>query len=103
MKNTMNAQVFCKKNDINTLDFYLRIHELEMYLFSTRYYSEPIYQTYCNGRRIEDAYNRTCMFRQQKLRERILRMAKYAADENDINLFKDSQRRKRLDDEVEIA
>lgn len=50
MKNTMNAQVFCKKNDVNTLDFYFRIHELEMYLFTTRYYSDPIYQAYCNGR-----------------------------------------------------
>ena len=50
MKNTMNAQIFCKKNDVNTLDFYFKIHELEIYLFTTRYYSDPIYQAYCNGR-----------------------------------------------------
>lgn len=103
MKNTVNAQIFCKKNDINTLDFYLRVHEHEMYLFTTKYYSSVIYQTYCNGRRIEDAYNGTGMFRQQKLRERILRMAKYTAYENDIDLFTASRRRNRLYDDVEIA
>ena len=103
MKNTINAQVFCKKNETNTLDFYLRVHKDEMYLFTTRYYSSVIYQTYCNGRRIEEAYNGTSMIRQQKLRERILRMAKYTASEYDLDLFDASQRRKRLDDDYEIA
>ena len=103
MKNTMNAQVFCKKNETNTLDFYLRVHKNEMYLFTTKYYSRVIYQTYCNGRRIEEAYNGTSMIRQQKLRERILRMAKYTASEYDIDLFDVPQRRKRLDDDFEIA
>lgn len=103
MKNTMNAQVFCRKNDINTLDFYLRVHEQEMYLFTTRYNSNAIYQEYCNGKRIEDAYKRTGMIRQQKLRARILRMSKYAAYEYDLDLFKAPQHRKRLDDDFEIA
>ena len=103
MKNTMNAQVFCKNNETNTLDFYLRVHKNEMYLFTTKYYSRVIYQTYCNGRRIEEAYNGTSMIRQQKLRERILRMAKYTASEYDIDLFDVPQRRKRLDDDFEIA
>lgn len=103
MKNTINAQVFCKKNEANTLDFYLRVHKDEMYLFTTRYYSSVIYQTYCNGRRIEEAYNGTSMIRQQKLRERILRMAKYTASEYDLDLFDVLQRRKRLDDDFEIA
>lgn len=103
MKNTMNAQVFCKKNETNTLDFYLRVHKDEMYLFTTRYYSSVIYQTYCNGRRIEEAYNGTSMIRQQKLRKRILRMAKYTASEYDLDLFDVPQRRKRLDDDFEIA
>ena len=88
MKNTINDQVFCKKNDINTLDFFLRVHKDEMYLFTTRYYSSVIYQTYCNGSRIEEAYNRTSMIRQQKLRARILRMAKYTASEfSGIHLY----------------
>lgn len=103
MKNTINAQVFCKKNETNTLDFYLRVHKDEMYLFTTRYYSSVIYQTYCNGRRIEEAYNGTSMIRQQKLRERILRMAKYTASEYDLDLFDAPQCRKRLDDDYEIA
>ena len=103
MKNTINAQVFCKKNETNTLDVYLRVHKDEMYLFTTRYYSSVIYQTYCNGRRIEEAYNGTSMIRQQKLRERILRMAKYTASEYDLDLFDAPQCRKRLDDDYEIA
>jgi hypothetical protein len=103
MKNTMNAQVFCKKNETNTLDFYLRVHKGEMYLFTTKYYSSVIHQTYCNERRIEEAYNGTSMIRQQKLRERILRMAKYTASEYALDLFDVSRRRKRLDDDFEIA
>lgn len=92
MKNTMNAKVFCKKNDSNTLDFYLRVHEQEMYLFTTRYFSNVIYQTYCNGKRIEEAFNRTGMTRQQKLKERILRMAKFTAYEYDLDWFNAPQR-----------
>ncbi len=103
MKNTINAQVFCKKNNINTLDFYLRVHKNEMHLFTTKYYSSVIYQTYCNGKRIEEAYNGTGMIRQQKLRERILRMAKYTASEYALDLFDVPRRRKRLDDDFEIA
>jgi len=98
MRNTMNAKVFCKKNDFNTLDFYLKVHEQERYLFTTKYYSSVIYQAYCNGKRIEAAYNRTGMIRQQKLRERILRMAKYTAYEYNLDLFDVPQHKKRLDD-----
>lgn len=103
MKNTMNAKVLCMKNRTGTLDFYLTVRHQEMYLFTTRYYSNVIYQAYCNGRRIEDAYNRTCMIRQQKLKERILRMAKYAAYEYDLDLFKQPLCRKRQDEELETA
>ena len=103
MKNTINAQVFGKKNNINTLDFYLRVHKNEMYLFTTKYYASVIYQWYCNGRRSEEAYNGTSMIRQQKLRERILRMAKYTASEHALDLFDVPRRRKRLDDDFEIA
>lgn len=56
MKNTINAQVFCKKNETNTLDFYLRVHKDEMYLFTTKYYSSVIYKTYCNIKKLATLY-----------------------------------------------
>ena len=88
MKNTMNAKVFCRRNNAGTLDFYLSVQDLALYLFTTRYYSENVLRMYYNGRRVEEAYRGTAMPRQQRLRERILRMARYVADENELMLFR---------------
>ena len=75
--NMKNAMVFCEKNDLGTLDFYLVRCSRKRYLFTTRYYSYTVYREYSGGMRLEDNYKKTSRFRQTKLRERILRMAKY--------------------------
>jgi len=72
-----NAMVFCEKNELGTLDFYLVSRGRKRYLFTTRYYSYTVYREYSGGMRLEDNYKKTARFRQTKLRERILRMAKY--------------------------
>lgn len=83
----MNAMVFCQNNEHGKMEFYLRINnEYDLYLFTTNYYSKEIYALYHIGRRVEDAYSKTAVFRQQKLNERILRMAKYMSEENGIDL-----------------
>lgn len=48
----------------------------------------PIYQ---NGKRLDAVFSKTPMIRQQKLKERIIRIAKYAAAENGIALFSKSK------------
>lgn len=76
MKDFKNANVFCKENDFGTMDFFLNIHNQEMYLFTTKYFSKNIFRDYSVGKRLESVYQNTKNFRQQKLKERILRMAK---------------------------
>lgn len=89
MKNNTNMQAFCKRNKIGTLDFYLRSVNCVTYLFTTKYYSYNIFKEYQNGIRIEEIFHNTKMFRQQKLKERILRMVKYVSYEKSVYQFKE--------------
>jgi|GEM_PF-1757620 len=83
----INAMVFCLNSEYGKMEFYLRINnEYDLYLFTTNYYSKEIYTLYHTGRRVEDAYSKSAVFRQQKLNERILRMVKYMSEENGIDL-----------------
>lgn len=91
----INAMVFCRNNNYGKMEFYLRINnEYDLYLFTTNYYCKEIYALYHAGRRIEKAYGKTAVFRQQKLNERILRMVKYISKESGIELVI-SKRKKR--------
>ena len=92
----INAIVFCQNNEHGKMEFYLRINnEYNLYLFTTNYYSKKIYALYHTGRRVEDAYSKTAVFRQQKLNERILRMVKYMSEESGILQGKDREIRTR--------
>lgn len=95
MKNTINAKVICRKNSSGTLNFYLEAKGQEIYLFVTKYYSYNMYSMYRNGVRAEKAFEHTENFRHQKLKERIIRMVKYVSDENDLDIFKDPDHRRR--------
>lgn len=105
MKNSMNVQTICKRNETGTLDFYMTIKNNEIYLFTTKYFSYNIFKEYCNGKRIEDVFHNTKMYRHQKLKERIFRMAKYASYEYSLNLFekKDIKERRHTDYDYEVA
>ena len=92
MKNKLNAIVYCRNNEYGKLDFYLKVRENSMYLFTADFYSRSIHDEYYNGKRLNAVFNKTHMIRQQKLKERIIRMAKYAAAENDITLFSKSKK-----------
>lgn len=92
MKKKMNAKVFCRNNEYGKMDFYLEVDREFFYLFTTDYFSKNIYEQYRAGRRLEDAYNKTSMIRHQKLKERIIRMSKYTAQENEFKLFEKRHR-----------
>ena len=99
----INAIVFCQNNEHGKMEFYLRINnEYNLYLFTTNYYSKKIYALYHTGRRVEDAYSKTAVFRQQKLNERILRMVKYMSEESGI-LLTTSRKRQRNTHKIKIV
>ncbi len=87
MKKRMNAKVFCRNNEYGKMDFYLEVDREFFYLFTTSYFSKNIYEEYYRGKRLEEVYSKTSMVRHQKLKERILRMSKYTAQEIEVNLF----------------
>lgn len=108
MKKRMNAKVFCRNNEYGKMDFYLEMDREVLYLFTTNYFSKNIYEQYYNGRRLEEVYSKTSMIRHQKLKERILRMSKYIAQEHSVDLFEKSskptyERRKNDDFDYEAA
>ncbi|MCM1271044.1 MAG: hypothetical protein NC247_10545 [Ruminococcus flavefaciens] len=88
MKKRINAKVFCRNNEYGKMDFYLEMDREFFYL----YFAKNIYEQYYNGRRLEEMYSKTSMSRHQKLKERILRMSKYIAQENAIDLFEKSHK-----------
>ena len=91
----VNAMVFCQNNEYGKMEFYLRINnEYDLYLFTTNYYSKKIYALYKTGRRVEDVYSKTAVFRQQKLNERILRMVMYMSEETGIDLATSRKRQR---------
>ena len=92
MKKRMNAKVFCRNNEYGKMDFYLEMDREVLY----------------NGRRLEEMYSKTSMIRHQKLKERILRMSKYIAQEHSVDIFEKSskptyERRKNDDFDYEAA
>ena len=108
MKNYMNVKIICKRNEIGTLDFHLLTRDNEIYLFTTKYYSYNVFKEYRHGKRFEDVFRNTKMFRQQKLKEHILRIAKYASHEHSLNLFEEkkttpNKERGVIDYEYEVA
>lgn len=92
MKNKLNAKVYCRNNEYGKMDFYLEMDREVLYLFTTNYFSKNIYKQYYNGRRLEEMYSKTSMMRQQKLKERIIRVSKYIAQENEVELFEKSSK-----------
>lgn len=105
MKNP-RIMVFCQNNDYGKLDFYLFVDGKELYLFTTNYFSRNIYEKYRNGQRLEQLFENTSQIRQQKLKDRILRMTRYIAEEEHISLANKPKKpiRNKTDDyEYEVA
>lgn len=93
MKGKNNARVFCKKNKSDTLSFYIEVMNQEWYLFSTDYYSNSIYCEYYNGKRVDDTFRKTKKFRQQNIKEHIIRMIKYVESENSMVILNQTRKR----------
>lgn len=90
MKQKINAKVYCRNNEYGKLDFYIKIRGKVMYLFTTDFYSRNIHSEYYNGKVLDEIFSKTDMVRQQKLKERIIRMVKYTEQENQIVLLSKS-------------
>lgn len=107
----MNIKVSCERNEMGTLNFYVSHNNDNIYLFSTRYYSKPIEKEYQNGKLLKDIFEKTPQVRQQKLRERIIRMVKYVVSENNFEVttknsnysYHTERASKVYDDDYEIA
>lgn len=103
-KDKRNAKVYCRKGKNKNLDFYLEVKGETVYLFTTRFFVQDIYEEYYNGKMLNAVFKKTANSRQQKLNERIIRMAKYIQQENALCLFDKSNhhtKRRRLQRTVE--
>ncbi len=85
-----NATVFCTIRKENQLDFYVNMGNEEVYLFSTDYFTHPIYDAYKNGQRVEDIIQKTKHHRQQYLKDRIIRSLRYIEQEYEVAFFNKS-------------
>lgn len=94
----MNAIVTCERNKFGTIDFYMTYKSRKSYLFTTSYDSYAVYREYSGGKRLADAFRKTPMFRQSKLRERLLRMAKYCSGMPDTIMESGTERERRRTD-----
>ena len=92
MKDKHNVKIFCRKNESDKLDFYLEVKREVIYLFSCDYYSHNIYTEYYNGKRLEEVFTNTSLTRQQKLKERIIRMVKYTSQEYQLAILGKSKK-----------
>ena len=88
--NKTNTKVFCRRNENETLNFYIEMNmrgeKKIAYLFTTSYGSKNIEAEYKNGKRLNQIFENTRKFRQQKLRDRIIKMISFIEDEYDIRL-----------------
>ncbi|MBQ1464811.1 MAG: hypothetical protein II690_04665 [Ruminococcus sp.] len=107
MKKRIIAKVYCRKNTYGTLDFFLDADSQAYYLFTTNYYSQVIHDEYHAGRMVDNAFRKSRSVREQKLRERIIRMTRYMENENDMTIFQRPDQRPVSgiisDDDYEIA
>lgn len=83
----INAKVFCRNEERNRLAFYVAFNGSTYYLFTTSYFSNPVYDEYYNGKRLDTLFVRSSIERYQRLKERIIRMIKYIELEYDVILF----------------
>ncbi len=90
MRKNVNAKVFCTQEQ-DKLNFYLMADAEEIYLFSTNYHSQPIYQEYACGRPVAYLFRKSRKCRQQNIRSRALRMLAYVEKEYDLKLFQKSK------------
>lgn len=86
MGKTTNARVFCTREQ-EGMNFYLMADAQEIYLFSTNYHSQPIYQEYAGGRPVKYLFRKSRKCRQQNIRSRAIRMLLYIEKEYDLQLF----------------
>ncbi|MBR1527691.1 MAG: hypothetical protein IJ642_00140 [Oscillospiraceae bacterium] len=93
MRKNVNAKVFCTQEQ-DRLNFYLMADAQEIYLFSTNYHSQPIYQEYAAGRPLDYLFRKSRKCRQQNVRSRAIRMLSFIEKEYDIKLFRKTKERK---------
>lgn len=86
------VKVFCINTRKNQLDFFVSLPTETVYLFTTKYFTVPIYNTYKNGIAVEKLFHATRQTRQQNLQEHLLRNLKNLEKESGISLFQKSKK-----------
>lgn len=86
------VKVFCTNTQKNQMDFFVSLPTETVYLFTVKYFSNPIYQEYKNGIAVEKLFHTTRNFRQQTIREHLLRNLKDLEKTYNLPLFRKSKK-----------
>ena len=89
-----NPQVICQNERYGTMTFYVVAGEERHYLFTTPYFSMPIFREYGSGCALRDVFRNTHRERQSRIRAHILRNVRSL--ELDLGLELLERRRRRI-------
>jgi|GEM_PF-4795737 len=86
------VKVFCTSNTKNQMDFFVSLPAETVYLFTVKYFSNPLFQMYKNGVVIENLFRKSKNSRIQTIQEHLIRNLKDLEKEYDISLFEKSKK-----------
>jgi hypothetical protein len=86
------VKVFCTNTQKNQMDFFVSLPTENVYLFTVKYFSNSIYHEYKNGIAVENLFHTTRNFRQQTIREHLLRNLKDLEKTYNLPLFRKSKK-----------
>ena len=85
--------ITCTNTGNGQMNFYVALPTETVYLFSTRYFSNNIFQFFKKGISVEQLFRSSRNMRRQNIQEHLIRNLKDIEKEYDISLFQNSQKR----------
>ena len=89
MKRTM---ITCTNPENGQMHFYVTLPTETVYLFSTKYFSNNIFQLFKNGVPVERLFQSSRNIRRQNIQEHLIRNLKGIEKEYEISLFQNSRK-----------
>ena len=89
MKRTM---ITCTNPENGQMHFYVTLPTETVYLFSTKYFSNNIFQLFKNGVSVEKLFQSSRNIRRQNIQEHLIRNLKDIEKEYEIPLFQNSRK-----------
>ena len=89
MKRTM---ITCTNPENGQMHFYVTLPTETVYLFSTKYFSNNIFQLFKNGVPVERLFQSSRNIRRQNIQEHLIRNLKDIEKEYEISLFQNSRK-----------